>query len=218
MVFGGGFFLLSDQTNPIIPYGHRHINPLQTSIAKSTSETCNSKELKSTFPQSYSEDVLVWLIISKFMQSNLSPLQFLTKIVSKLHHTFYGFMTTLIIVIFADCISLFTFASVSATAPSNKCCHWQKSPVSWAALCWWPEGNVYGHGKLLTVMYAVIKRYKGSPRKFVLLQNSSPDVQREGGGGKTNISLLESLEDWAVGFKNINKKRQNTKIWWKRRR
>lgn len=48
-----------------------------------------------------------------------------------------------------------------------------------AELCWWPEENVYGHSKLLTVMYAIIKRYKVLPGKFVLLQNSSPDVERE---------------------------------------
>lgn len=68
-------------------------------------------------------------------------------------------------------------------------------------MCWWPAGNVYGRSKLLTVMYALIKRYEGSPRKFVFLQSSSPDVQREGGGGKTNISLLESSEEWASGLK-----------------
>lgn len=68
-------------------------------------------------------------------------------------------------------------------------------------MCWWPEGNVYGHGKLSMVMYAIIKRYEGSPGKFVFLQSSSPDVRREGGGGKTNISLLESSEEWALGLK-----------------
>lgn len=47
--------------------------------------------------------------------------------------------------------------------------------------------------------YALIKRSLGSPRKFVFLQSSSPDVQAEGGGGKTNISLLESSEEWALG-------------------
>lgn len=67
-------------------------------------------------------------------------------------------------------------------------------------------------------MYAVIKGYKGSPRKFVLLESSSPDVQREGGGGKTNISLLESTEDWALGSKTSKKKKQNTKIGRKRER
>lgn len=42
------------------------------------------------------------------------------------------------------------------------------------------------------------KDMKGLPRNFVLfLQSSSPDVRREGGGGKTNISLLESSEEWA---------------------
>lgn len=45
------------------------------------------------------------------------------------------------------------------------------------------------------------KEAKGLPRKFVFLQSSSPDVQREGGGGKTNISLLESSEEWALGLK-----------------
>lgn len=39
------------------------------------------------------------------------------------------------------------------------------------------------------------------PRKFVFLQSSSPDVQSEGGGGKTNISLLESSAEWALGLK-----------------
>lgn len=80
-------------------------------------------------------------------------------------------------------------------------------------MCWGPEDNVYGQGKLSMVMYAIIKRSKGSPRKFVFLQNSSPDVQREGGGGKTNISLLESSEEWALGLKTSTIKRQNTKIW-----
>ncbi len=65
---------------------------------------------------------------------------------------------------------------------------------------WWPGWNVYGRGKLSTVMYAIIKRCEGSPRKFVFLQSSSPDGQREGGGGKTNISLLESSEEWGFGF------------------
>lgn len=46
---------------------------------------------------------------------------------------------------------------------------------------------------------ALIKRSHGSPRKFVFLRSSSPDVQAEGGGGKTNISLLESSEEWAMG-------------------
>lgn len=80
------------------------------------------------------------------------------------------------------------------------------------AVCWWPEENVYGHGKLLTVMYAVIKRYIGSPRKFVLLQNSSPDVEREGGGGKTNISLLESTEDWVLGSKHQQEKTEHKNL------
>lgn len=57
------------------------------------------------------------------------------------------------------------------------------------------------------------KDMKDSPRKFVFLQSSSPDVQREGGGGKTNISLLESSEEWASGWKTSTMKRQNTKIW-----
>lgn len=51
------------------------------------------------------------------------------------------------------------------------------------------------------VMYAAIKRGAGLPRKFVFLQSSSPDVRREGGGRKTNISLLESSEEWASGLK-----------------
>lgn len=45
------------------------------------------------------------------------------------------------------------------------------------------------------------KDTKGWPRKFVFLQSSSPDVRREGGGGKTNISLLESSEEWTLGWK-----------------
>lgn len=51
------------------------------------------------------------------------------------------------------------------------------------------------------VMYAAIKRGAGLPRKFVILKSSSPDVWEEGGGGKTNISLLESSEEWAPGLK-----------------
>lgn len=43
------------------------------------------------------------------------------------------------------------------------------------------------------------KRSKASQRKFVFLRRSSPDVQGERGGGKTNISLLESSEEWAPG-------------------
>lgn len=53
---------------------------------------------------------------------------------------------------------------------------------------------------------------KASPRKFVFLQSSSPDVRREGGGGKTNISLLESSEEWALGWKTSTIEKQNTKI------
>lgn len=33
----------------------------------------------------------------------------------------------------------------------------------------------------------------------MFLRRSSPDVEGEGGGGKTNISLLESSEEWAPG-------------------
>lgn len=58
-------------------------------------------------------------------------------------------------------------------------------------------GNVYGQGKLLRDAYAVIKRSEGLPRKFVFLRSSSPDVRGGGGGGKTNISLRESSEEWA---------------------
>lgn len=65
--------------------------------------------------------------------------------------------------------------------------------------CRWPLGNVYGQGKLSTDAYVVIKRSEGSPRKFVFLQSSSPDVRGEGGGGKTNISLLESSKEWVLG-------------------
>lgn len=81
------------------------------------------------------------------------------------------------------------------------------------AVCWWPEENVYCHGKLLTVMYAVNKRYKDSPRKFVFLQNSSPDVEREGGGGRTNISLLKSTEDWVLCSKTSTRKDRKQKTW-----
>lgn len=42
-------------------------------------------------------------------------------------------------------------------------------------------------------------------------KSSGPDVQREGGGGKTNISLLESSAEWASALKNINNTRWNTK-------
>lgn len=63
------------------------------------------------------------------------------------------------------------------------------------------QRGMFGRGKLSMVMYAIIKRGEGLPRKFVFLQSSSPDVQREGGGGKTNISLLESSEEWALGLK-----------------
>lgn len=42
-------------------------------------------------------------------------------------------------------------------------------------------------------------------------KSSGPDVQREGGGGKTNISLLESSAEWASALKNINNTRRNTK-------
>lgn len=34
----------------------------------------------------------------------------------------------------------------------------------------------------------------------MLRQSSSPDVHIEGGGGKTNISLQESSEEWALGL------------------
>lgn len=57
------------------------------------------------------------------------------------------------------------------------------------------------------------KDSKALPRKFVFLQSSNPDVLREGGGGKTNISLLESSEECTLGSKNINNKSQNAKIW-----
>lgn len=83
----------------------------------------------------------------------------------------------------------------------EKCCNWHKSAVSWATICWWPEGNVYDRGKLSMVMYAAIKWGAGLPRKFVFLQSSNPDVRREGGGGKTNISLLESSEEWSSVLK-----------------
>lgn len=53
---------------------------------------------------------------------------------------------------------------------------------------------------------------KASPRKFVFLQSSSPDVRSEGGGGKTNISLLESSEERALGWKTSTIEEQNTKI------
>ena len=53
---------------------------------------------------------------------------------------------------------------------------------------------------------------------FVLLQSSSPDVRREGGGGKTNISLMESSEDRALGSKTSARHRQNTKCWKGRRK
>lgn len=82
---------------------------------------------------------------------------------------------------------------------------------------WWPEGDVYGHSKLSMVMYAIIKRYAGSPRKFVFLQSSSPDVQWEGGGGKTNISLLESSEEWAFGLKTSTIKDRTQKFGEKRK-
>lgn len=42
-------------------------------------------------------------------------------------------------------------------------------------------------------------------------KSSGPDVQREGGGGKTNISLLESSAEWASALKNINNTRRNIK-------
>lgn len=56
------------------------------------------------------------------------------------------------------------------------------------------------------------KDTKGSPRKFVFLQSSSPDVQRVGGGGKTNISLLESSEEWALGSKTSTIKDRTQKF------
>lgn len=34
-----------------------------------------------------------------------------------------------------------------------------------------------------------------------MLQSFSPDVHREAGGGKTNISLLEITEEWDLGSK-----------------
>lgn len=66
-------------------------------------------------------------------------------------------------------------------------------------MCQRPRGSVYGQAKLSMDVYGLIKRSKASQRKFVFLRCSSPDVQGEGGGGKTNISLLESSEEWAPG-------------------
>lgn len=43
-------------------------------------------------------------------------------------------------------------------------------------------------------------------------KNPRPDVQREGGGGKTNISLLESSEGAVLRLQNINSDRQDTKM------
>lgn len=62
------------------------------------------------------------------------------------------------------------------------------------------------------------KDMKDSPRKFVFLQSSSPDVQREGGGGKTNISLLESSRGVGFGLENINNEKTEHKNLVRRRR
>lgn len=58
------------------------------------------------------------------------------------------------------------FITKSGRRPAPTYHHGQESPVSWAAMCRWPERNVYGRGKLSMLMYAAIKR-GGAPAKEV---------------------------------------------------
>ena len=78
-------------------------------------------------------------------------------------------------------------------------------------MCWRPAGSVYIQGKLSTAMYAVIKRGKGSPRKFVFLQKAP--VQMFGEREEEERQILVHWKAQRSAPDNINNKRQRAKTW-----